>query len=333
MKKTIFFLIILSLTFNSFAQKKIRAKGDYLHPHTSFVFPTKLFNLERVNIYYFDTQKENIGVVYENVYPKTTVTIYIYPAGNGGETRLRSEFNKSLSDMRYLYGRSGFNVNYQPIRYEDDYICNGFTATVKDKQPYNSLTLYECGRWFFKIRITSDELKKAYLPDLEQKIIEHFDPSKLTALNPLKSKACVHIAPHCLEDTVLLDCMLAFTAEKVKWAIDSVSEKERASDFPSIYLGMHVAALKAFINFPKENYASYIASMETQKILDELQEMSDKGFLEEYVMDQFNMMAVTGNYVSEEEEWDNYLKWKNNREFLFKLTHILFSYIAYDEKE
>ena len=81
MKKTILFLILLSLTLNSFAQKKIRAKGDYLHPHTSFVFPTKLFNLERVNIYYFDTQKENIGVVYENVYPKTTVTVYIYPAG------------------------------------------------------------------------------------------------------------------------------------------------------------------------------------------------------------------------------------------------------------
>ena len=331
MKKTILFLILLcSIIPSNYAQKKIKAKGDYKHSATNFVFPTQLYDLARVGIYSFDREKENIGVVYENQKNRTTITLYVYPAGIADEHRFRSEFLKSLQEIANST-KTKIDAHYQIVQYEGDYICNGFIAAIENKRSYNSLTIYECGRWFFKIRITSDGLDSLQLSDFEQKLINHFEPSQLTALNPLKSRSNIIIAPIAFKDSVLLDCVLAFTMEKVKWAIDSVSEKERASGFPSIHLGMHVAALKAFLNYRNEKNATYSPTAETQALLDELQEISDNDFFEEFVLDQYNTLLRLDEYNEKEEEWENYLKWKNNRISLFDLPNKLFSVIIYVE--
>jgi len=331
MKKTIFFLILLcSIIPSSYAQKKIKAKGNYIHPSTNFVFPTQLDNFGREGIYYFDTKKENIGVVYENRNTRTTITFYIYPAGIADEYRLRSEFLKSLQEIANNT-RTQINAYYQPVQYEGEYICNGFNAVIEDKHHYNSLTVYECGRWFFKIRITSDGLEPLQLFDFEQQLIKHFEPSQLTALNPFKVKASLNIVPGTLRDSVFFGSALAFAIEKAKWAVDSVFEKERASGFPSIHLGMHVAALKAFLNYRDEKCSACFITAETQAMLNELQEVSDNGFLEEFVLDQYDTLLRLDDYIIEEEDWENYLKWKNNRISLFDLTKKIFSVVHYSQ--
>lgn len=329
MKKLIIFIILLCAFIpNNYAQKKIRAKGDYTHPSTNFVFPKQLLNFERVAIYSFDANRENIGVVYES--NLTTVSLYIYPAGDGYEDRLRSEFLKSLQEIAN-HTRIGIDINHQPVQYEGDYICNGFNAIIKDRHKYNSLTLYECGRWFFKIRITSDGLDSVYLSNLEQKIVRKYEPSELTALNPFKSQAKVHIAPGTLNDTILFGSVAGFTLKKLEWALDSVSEKERASGFPSIHIGMHIAALKDFLNYRIEKRPTTATTEEIKKMIDEVQEISDNGFLAAYIFDQYDMLLRVDNYVISEEVWEKYLKWKNNRTFLFTLTHIVYSVVGYIE--
>ena len=331
MNRTILFIVILfAIIPNNYAQKKIRAKGDYTHPSTNFVFPSQLDNFRRAAIYSFDSKRENIGVVYENQFSMTTVSLYIYPAGDGYEDRLRSEFIKSLQEIAN-YTRKGIDINQQPVQYEGDYICNGFNAIIKDNRTYNSLTLYECGRWFFKIRITSDGSNAAHLSDFEQKIIRQYEPSQLTALNPFKSQAKVHIAPGTLNDTILFGSVAGFTLKKLEWALDSVSEKERASGFPSIHIGMHIAALKAFLNYRIEKRPNTVTTEEIKKMIDEVQEISDNGFLEAYILDQYDMLLRIDNYVITEEVWEKYLKWKNNRTFLFTLTHIIYSFVGYIE--
>ena len=328
-KRIILFIFILyAIIPNNYAQKKIKAKGDYTHPITNFVFPVQLYDFERIGIYSFDTKRENIGIVYEN--SKTTISLYIYPAGDGYEDRLRSEFIKSLQEIANLT-KIGIDINQQPIQYEGDYICNGFNAIIKDRYKYNSLTLYECGRWFFKIRITSDGLDSAYLSDFEQKIIRKYEPSKLTALNPFKSRASVHIAPGTLNDTILFGSVAGFTFKKLEWALDSVSEKERASGFPSIHIGMHIAALKAFLDYRIEKRPNTATTEEIRKMIDEIQEISDNGFLEAYIFDQYDMLLRVDDYVITEEVWEKYIKWKDNRTFLFSLTHIVYSVVGYVE--
>jgi len=327
MKKIIIFIVLFSSVLNIFAQKRIKAKGDYTHLPTQFVFPTQIENFQRVNIYSFDKKKKNVGVVYGN--NKTTVTLYVYPAGNGDENRLRDEYLTSMQSIANTKW-DGINATQHVIQYKGDYICNGINAVVKDKHSYNSLTLYECGRWFFKIRITSDNLDSLYLSEFEQKLLKQFEPSKLTALNPFNSQVDVHIAPVVIKsDSIFFGSVLGYTFEKIKWALDSISENERASGFPSIHLGMHIAAIKAFLNFQKEKCQTCTATAETKQMLSELQEILDNGFLEEFILDRHNMLLNFDDYVISEEDWENYLKWKGNRTFLFDMQYRLYSVLIY----
>jgi len=331
MKKIIILIISLCVFIpNNYAQKKIRAKGDYTHPSTNFVFPSQLDNFRRVSIYSFDSKRENIGVVYENQYSLTTVSLYIYPADDAWEYRLLSEYEETLQEIVYL-ARRGIEVNQKAVQYKGDYFCNGFNAIIKDKHAFNSLTLYECGRWFFKIRITSDGGNSASLLRFEKLIIDYFDPSKLTALNPLKSQSEIRPASDTFADSVIYGAATDYTFEKIQWALDSVPEKERASGFPSIHLGMHVAALKAFLNYQNEKCSSCVATAETQKIINELQEISYNGFLEVFILDQFNMRILLDDYDIAKEVWDNYLIWKNKRTSLITMSDLLYFVIGYVE--
>ena len=327
MKKIIIFILLCNCVLGVFAQKKIKAKGDYTHLLTQFVFPTKIEGFQRANIYSFDKKNENVGVVYEN--NKTTATLYVYPAGNGDENRLRNEYFTSMQSIANVT-RNGINATQHVIQYKGNYICNGINAVVKDKHSYNSLTLYECGKWFFKIRITSDNLDSLYLSEFEQKLINQFEPSKLTALNPFNSEVSVHVAPAVVRsDSIFFGSVLGYTLEKVKWTLDSIPENERASGFPSIHLGMHIAALKAFLSFQKEKCQTCTATAETKQMLSELQEILDKGFLEEFILDRHKMLLNFDNYIISDEEWENYFQWKGNRTFLFDMQDILYSVLVY----
>jgi len=327
MKKIILFIALCGCVLNVFAQKKIRAKGDYTHLLTQFVFPTQIEDFKRVNIYSFDKRNENFGVVYEG--NKTTVTLYIYPAGDGDENRLKNEYFFTLQSIANTT-RNGIDATQQVIQYKGDYICNGINAAIKDEHSYNSLTLYECGRWFYKMRITSDNLDTLYLSEFKQKLLKQFEPSKLTALDPFDSQVRVHVAPGVVySDSIFFGSVLFYTLEKVKWALDSIPENERASGFPSIHLGMHIAALKAFLSYQKEKCQTCTATAETKQMLSELQEIFDKGFLEEFIFDRHNMLLNLDNYIILEEDLDNYLKWKGNRAFLFDMQYELYSILVY----
>ena len=329
MKKIIIFIILLyAFISNNYAQKKIRAKGDYIHPSTNFVFPSQLDNFKRVGIYSFDPKRVNIGVVYKN--GMTTVSLYIYPADDAWEYRLLFEFSETLQEIAYFTKR-GVETNQQAVQYKRDYICNGLNAIIKDKHTFNSLTLYECGKWFFKIRITSDERNSASLLRFEKIIIEYFDPSKLTALNPYKSKSEIRPTSDTFADTVIYGAATDYTLEKNQWALDNVSEKERASGFPSIHLGMHIAALKAFLKYRDEKCPTCVVTVGTQKIIDELQEISDKGYLEVFILDQFNMRLLLDDYTIEKEVWDKYLVWKNKRTSLLSFSDLLYFVVGYVE--
>jgi len=291
------------------------------------VFPTQIEDFKRVNIYSFDKKNENVGVVYEN--NKTTVTLYIYPAGDGDENRLKNEYYTSMQSIANTT-RYGIDATQHIIQYKGNYICNGINTVIKDKHSYNSMTLYECGRWFFKIKITSDNLETLYLSEFEQRLLKQFEPSKLTALNPFNSEVSIHVAPGVVRsDSIFFGSVLGYTLEKVKWALDSIPENERASGFPSIHLGMHIAALKAFLSYQKEKCQACPATAETKQMLSELQEILDKGFLEEFILDRHNMLLNYDNYIISDEDLENYLKWKGNRTFLFDMQNTLYSILVY----
>lgn len=332
--KTITLFIIL-IGLNCQAQeyakpKKIRFKDGFSHKFSETTFPPTLENgFELKDVYAFDKKKKNIGVVYEETAePSGKLTIYIYPAGDGTEDRLRSEYLKSMQSVAN-FTENGLGATQYPVKYKGSkFDCNGFKAVFKSQNQENSsLSVYECGTWFFKMRLTTKENDSAKLKTLEDFILEKFDPSHLTEQKRLNEKADIYFSKAAFQDSILLGSAMGSAFKKTEWVLENVPEREKASGFPGHYLDMQIAAFNEFVAFDKTH--NYKKSSFTLKYLNDLNALIDAGFLDECIMEQFSMLMI----VSEEHEFDfdGFEKWKAKNEIEIDLNQ-MFYIIAFGQK-
>ena len=135
MKQKIITIFIIVIGLNCQAQelikpKKIRFKDGYNHKFSDTKFPQNLENgFKLTEVYAFDRKKKNIGVTYEkNTEPKGKLNIYIYPAEDGAEDRLRSEYLTSMQSVSNLTD-NGLGATQYPVKFSGKkYDSNGFKA-------------------------------------------------------------------------------------------------------------------------------------------------------------------------------------------------------------
>lgn len=310
MKRYILVLIALTISVSIYAQmspKKIRAKNDYIHKATGFNFPLTIDEYNRADIYAFDKKKKNVGISYKTSDLKTTVSIYLYPAEEATENRLRDEYIKSMQSVANI-SENGIHAEQFAISYKnEDYKINGFKANIQNISNNSSLSVFECGEWFFKIRITSEILDTLGMKLTEQKILDFYKPTQLVKISHLNPKANIYFSKTAFADSILLGSAMGSAFKKLDWVLDNIDSLERASGFPGLYLEMHIASLKGFIEFEKE-HPNFSKTKSTQQYLTELNSIIDNGFLEEFILEQFNMiMIIPENLHSDFEE---YYKWK-----------------------
>jgi hypothetical protein len=325
MKKNNIFLLILFLisTFTTIGQiKKIKFKDNYNHSSTNTVFPRTLldYNLNEVNA--FDKKRENVCVEYKSQNPEdnTKISIYIYPAFSGYEGRLRNEYLNSLKAINsFSKNKKEFKFDHTKIE-DDNFIVNGLKTTFIDEENNNSeLSIYECGTWFFKIRITSNKLNTSQIDSLEKEIIRKYNPTYFTKLKPLNIKGNVTFARIATRDSLFLASTMGSALEKLIWCQENVSEKERKSGFPDLYLKLHLASINKFIDVEEEKKSFKMTRTElTGKFIDELKLLRSSGFLDEFIMEGYEKIMIVPEDVSL--DYVGYNEWRKNNtipEFLF----------------
>jgi hypothetical protein len=267
--------------------KPVKAKGTYVHLPSKTEFPEQIGTFKRSSIHTFDKKKENVGSTYDN--PGTSLSIYVYPAGSGSEGRLRSEYLHSMQGMANV-SRDGIHA-VQRHRYfkSDGFRINGFTAVTYD-EPKSQLTVFECGQWFFKVRITSNSLDTAQIRSIENDVLEVIKPTQLVQRFPLNDKASIYFAKAAFRDSLMLGSVMGSAYKKVEWALDNVDSLERLAGFPDSYLGLQVESLKALVQFEKRK--TWSKQQSTTDYLDELNAIINAGFVEEFVMEQFDMLLI-----------------------------------------
>ncbi|HEX8314271.1 MAG TPA: hypothetical protein VF609_04730, partial [Flavisolibacter sp.] len=217
--------------------KLIKSKGDYTHTSTGTIFSEQIEGYTRKSIYSFTKQDDNIEVTYESA-EKTSVAIKVYPAGDGTEGRLRNEYLKSLQAISNAVNKTiGFEQG--PVRRVGaKYICNGFRAASnwRSNGENTRLVLYECGAWFLSVQITSKGLDSSDIEAVENSVLNRYDPTRLTELKPLNLKSDFIVAPALGKDRERAKYILKGGFKKLEWANNNVSENERVSGFPDLYL-------------------------------------------------------------------------------------------------
>jgi len=285
--------------------KQLKVKGTYVHSPTTTEFPENIGSYQRQSVYSFDKKKENIGTTYKS--GETTLSVYLYPAGDGSEGRLRNEYLQAMHDMANV-SQSGLHAQ-QGYKYfkKEGYRINGFSAVTPD-EPKSQLTLFECGQWFFKIRITSSSLDTTEINVLEREVLNSFDPTRLVKRSRLNSEADVYFAKAAFRDSLMLGSAMGSAFKKISWALENVDSLQRASGFPDLYLGLQVESLKEFIQFEKRK--KWNRQQSTTDHLNELNHIIDAGFLEEFIMDQFDMVMIVPKEMTL--DFEGFQKWNEN---------------------
>ncbi|PVX45038.1 hypothetical protein C8C85_0801 [Flavobacterium sp. 103] len=316
MKKIISISILFLFAFQLQGQerkspKKIKVNGDYVHSETKTNFPEIFDVYKRIDVYSFDKQDENIGVTYENETSdkKTTISIYIYPTNEATEDRLRNEYFNSMQSIAN-FSKNGINATQKLIRkVGDKYICNGIKAEMKnDKNEITQLSLFECGNWFYKIRLTTNELDTNQVENVEKKIVEKFEPTRLTGTKLLNTKATIIFAKAVMRDSTMLGSVMGGALKKLAWANENIKENERLSGFPDLYLEMQIESIKEIVAFETKHKFKTLDS--TREYLDQYNEIINAGFLAEYLMEKNNMLMIVPENIKL--NFTAYEEWKKN---------------------
>ncbi|RDV15804.1 hypothetical protein DXT99_07300 [Pontibacter diazotrophicus] len=336
---TLFAAILLLTSQVVFAQsirspRVLPVKGTYTHTQTKIEFPKNLIGYERRGVYSFDRKKSNIGATYKSQKGETIVSVYLYPAGEGSENRLKNGYLSALQEIA-TSTRKGITAN-QSITYhkKDGYKVNGIRAEVTDvkKSSKSHLSVFECGKWFFKLRITSEVLDSTGISNLEGEVLDQFTPTELVKQNPFDSKASIYFAPAAFADSLMLVSAMGGAFKKVQWALENVDSLERSAGFPGLYLELHVESLKEFALQEQVKHdvrKKWARTQRTTEYLSELNEIIESGYLKEFIMEQYDMIMIVPENVKL--DFESYRQWKLTHPININLNE-RFYVISYKEE-
>jgi hypothetical protein len=342
MKKPILFpllkylFVVLFILIGNFShaqdyyQQKIKAKGDYIQKATNTTFPKQIGKYYRSNITAFDENEENVGVTYQGpgYEGKTTFTVYIYPAGNATEDKLRNEYSKCLRAIFYSTLVSNHAIQALTSYSNSNYKVHGIYTCFPDYETKTALTIFGCGSWFFKIRITSGNMDTSQINTLQNSITNYFIPSRLVSIKPLNPKVSVYYNKSEITDSVILGSAMKYAFKMIEWVFANVDSFERAAGFSGVYLQMYIEGLKTFTEFEKEHPELTKTSKTSQYLID-LNSIIDNGYLEEFIMDQYNWLLISPDGIVFDLE--NYDQWKKNNPISINLLNkiAILSFDAY----
>lgn len=302
------FTINLGTSSPIYQTSELDVDGDYVHNSTQMVFPKIIAEFNRTNITSFDESTTNIGVSYET--KNANITLYIYPAEVAHADRLMQEFYKSLQSIATVSGKEVEATQY-PFEYSHKgYTFVGLGAEIgkNDISKKSLLTVFECGKWFLKYRITSNQSDFSALKLLRDTLIKYFSPVDIVQRYPLKQKADIIFAPAILKDSLMMYSVMKSAFKHSAWVLHNVDSLQRCSGFPGLYLGEYTASLQAMVEGYKNrnkfggprdtHFIEYIAT---------LSRIIDNGYLNEFVMDQHNMLLITPKDLNL--NVDGYRKW------------------------
>ena len=129
-------------------------------------------------------------------------------------------------------------------------------------------------------------------------------------------------------DSILLSSAMGSAYKKIEWALENVKKNERASGFPDLYLNLQVESLKAFMEF--QHRFNYKKSEFSTQYLNELQLISDAGYLAEFVMEQFGMILIIPENTPA--NYKAYKTWKLNNKITIDLNQV-FYVVSYGQKK
>ena len=329
-----FLLLTASLLFGCstsriYKSREISYRGEYYHNQTMVAFPQSIEGFMRGSITSFNKDNTNIGVSYyaNNSLQDPHITIYIYPAPVAMEYRIRDEYFNSIHSISNYANQKIAAVPKQNIIEKDGYRLFGLQATISGNDFKTVMTLFECGKYFIKYRVSSSSSDTSMLNDISSKLIDQFSPIDIVKKQPLIDVATIHIAPGIINDTSSLDPILAAALAKVNWVNENVDSLERCSGFLSLYFEEQQITILEMLK-KWESLKSDNAFL--KNYFNDLLIIRDSGFLNEFIFEQYNGILFLPEGLKL--DYDNYYIWKMKNNASVSIVGPIYNYlIGYED--
>ena len=311
MHKLLFFLIIPLLSFSQMREKPVlfSHKGDYIHVFSKFSFPESWRGFNREELVSYDQKNYNIGSTYllkEGKKIVAKINIYIYPSEATNEN-LREQFNA----FKIVVNRNATNApNLIPefvklksdkivvsgIRSSFDYniMIPDFFKGQKEQKNSSMFSLYDCGLWNIKFRMTSEKYDATKLKEFEQSFVNSFKLLEIADNNAFdnKTKVNIVISKTAQRDSLMLKSIITEAEAKKEWLSKNKSINELSSGVNDFDIEASVYALEELVKFYETNKDKWTATDETKQYLEEISRIVKSNKIKDFVYDRTEGVVI-----------------------------------------
>lgn len=348
--KKIYSLFFCLMVISVFAQIRktpldLKAKGDYKHLSSKTDFPELWAGFQREQVISYDMKNDHIAVTYvqqTSKKNKTVLTLYLYPDKYIDNQQLRDSFyayqyalnqnsdkNVEIKPSFGSLSNENLKVNYIYTIFRNAMGQADFFKGVKYVDKNSLISIYECGGWVFKTRVSSDEMSTEQLKELKDKVENYFGILNVASLKNLPQDRIPDIM---LSATVKRDSMMihatSFAAQsKIEWLAKNLEKKEMLTGFNDMKIDSEVFATEKMIDFYKTHEKDWTVSGDTKKYFEEMIRIAQHGRLKDHIFEKYHGLI---DYPEGESRKADYIQFKidkdiseNTNEIFYKIFFTL----------
>ncbi|MBW8361821.1 MAG: hypothetical protein K0M56_06480 [Kaistella sp.] len=311
----------------TFEPVEIQSSTDYIHQKTKVVFPKTLHGFKRSRVVVYDQNRSNVGSSYKMKIDKklTTVSVYLYPAEVSNDN-LRDQFlafniavNRNATNEQALKPElvkiNSGTVILNGIITVFDYnlIVPDFMKGQKEQSNKSLFSLYDCGKWNIKIRITSENQNQEKLLQLEKLFLASFNPTKIAEDHRItgRKRPNIIISKTAQSDSLLLKSTIAEANAKIDWLDKNKSAAELSTGLSDFEMESQEFAIAEKIKFYKENKDKLSGSPETTAYFEDLQKIIDNGHLKDLIWTLTGGVVDFPEGAARKHRYDEFVKQNN----------------------
>lgn len=341
--KKFLFLIVLICNFCYSQQRNnpvvIKSKADFTHK-TGVVFPKEWNAYKRDKLISYDVNNYNLGATYYLKANKkvTNISVYIYPAEVSNDD-LREQFlsfktvakNNAINDPEVLpefVKLKSDKVIVNGIKSYFDYhlIIPDFMKGEKEQKNKSLFSVYACGNWNIKFRISTEDGDFDKIKELESDLIAYFEPTGIAERNLLESgkDSKILISQMAQRDSLMLKASIEEALAKKEWLSNHKTIAELSAGFNDFEIESHIEAIQHKLRFYNENKDKLKGNNETISYFENLQKIIDNGFLKDFIYSQTFGVVIYPDGENRKISYSDFIKQNNIPENIIELMYRIY---------
>ncbi|MBV6880099.1 hypothetical protein NG800_007490 [Epilithonimonas ginsengisoli] len=339
------FLLLFILIYNfCLSQQRdqpleIKSNADFIHK-TGVIFPKEWNGLKRDRLVSYDKNNDNVGATYYFKANKkvTNISIYIYPAEVSNEN-LRDQF---LS-FKTVVNRNATNqpdispefvklksekvvINGLKSYFDYNIIVPDFMKGQKEQKNKSFFSVYDCGKWNVKFRISVEDGDFDRVKQLEKALIAYFEPVKIAEKYQIESgkNAEILISKTAQRDSLMLKSTIEESEAKKEWLNTNKSAAELSAGFSDFEIESHVSAIQHKLKFYNEKKDKIAGSEETKKYFENLQKIYDNGYLKDFIYSQTFGVVIYPDGENRKNLYSDFVKQNNIPQDIIELMYRIY---------